>query len=982
MRATLESPRPLAFVLGALLVSACGESSGGGGSGGDDTSSPATVLTLNIIGSSASSVDLAWTAPGDDANVGSALSYDLRFSTTPITAATWDAATPAAGEPSPAVAGSPQLHQVDSLASATLYYFALRTLDDAGNISSLSNVVSTTTLPESTPPSSVVDLSVTGSSPSSVDLAWTAPGDDGSVGTATSYELRFSTSQISDATWAAASPAAGEPSPGSAGAPQAFTVTGLAGGTLYYFALKTSDEAGNESFLSNVVSTTLPDGTAPSAVANLSVTAVSLSGLTLSWTSPGDDGSTGTATSYDLRYNTAPITEATWATAAQASGEPAPAAAGTTQGFSLSGLSSGTPYYVALKTSDEAGNASALSNVASATTSVPPDLTPPAAVLDLAVVDSTPSTLTVLWTSPGDDGSTGTATSYDVRHSASPITEATWALATAALGEPAPRVAGTRQHLTFGGLSLGVRYYIAMKTTDDAGHVSDLSNVVDAVTAFVPSVAFLAGDSTANNEHMSLYVTDQRGSIVRDLSGPIVPGGTVWDFVWSPDRSKIAFRARKEVADFLALFVVPSDGSAPAIKVSGTVSAAYVSPNSLQWAPDGSKLAFLGGKLWNGGSGTQQLYRVNADGSGLITLNPPLPDMANIWRFSWAPNGSRVAYDGEQESFGKTEVFTCLPDGGGNVKVSVIGPPFGGYAGGSRWSPDSQHIAYVGMGETLGVYELYTTLPDSPTVTKVSHPLVGTEDVEYDFSWSPDGTRLGYIAYSEARNARELHSVRQDGTGYAALSPNGSISGSFEQSVLWNPAGDRVAYVLSQSRYELHTATADGSEIRRVASRYAHDVVQKHFQWAPDGSRLAFIGEENIPQVPELFTTLPDGSSMTRVSQPAVLGDHVSGFEWSPDSSRLLFIADPNFWGTQELYVTRPDSSDFILKVSGPMFVGANVWGQFGWAAGGNRVIYVADQAVDEVFELWSSFPELPLDNRRISPALAGEADVKSFKVR
>ena len=50
------------------------------------------------------------------------------------------------------------------------------------------------------------------------------------------------------------------------------------------------------------------DTTAPAAVSNLATSSPTSSSITLSWTAPGDDGNTGTATTYDIRYRTGPST--------------------------------------------------------------------------------------------------------------------------------------------------------------------------------------------------------------------------------------------------------------------------------------------------------------------------------------------------------------------------------------------------------------------------------------------------------------------------------------------------------------------------------------------------------------------------------------------------------------------------------------------------------------------------------------------------
>jgi chitodextrinase len=162
-------------------------------------------------------------------------------------------------------------------------------------------------------------------------------------------------------------------------------VTGLSPATTYYFAMKTADEVPNWSGISNVITKTTaaaPDIIRPAALNNVQVTGSTETSLALRWTATGDDSLTGTATSYDVRYSTSPITAANWASATQATGEPAPVAAGGTQNFTVTGLTRQTTYYVAIKVIDDGGNASALSNPVSAAT---PDLTSPAAVRDLAV---------------------------------------------------------------------------------------------------------------------------------------------------------------------------------------------------------------------------------------------------------------------------------------------------------------------------------------------------------------------------------------------------------------------------------------------------------------------------------------------------------------------------------------------------------------------------------------------------------------------
>jgi hypothetical protein len=243
-----------------------------------DTTAPAAISDLLAINPTSNSIDLTWTSPGDDGSTGTATSYDIRYSTSLITDANWASALQLAGEPSPAVAGSTESVTVSSLNPSTTYYFAIKTSDEVPNQSLLSNVPNNTTIAtpsDTTPPSAVSDLAAINPATNSIDLTWTAPGDDGSTGTATFYDIRYSTSLISDANWASATQVASEPTPSVAGSSESMTVSGLSSGTTYYFAIKTSDEVPNESLISNVVNnTTTSSAEADNLVVDISGVAI------------------------------------------------------------------------------------------------------------------------------------------------------------------------------------------------------------------------------------------------------------------------------------------------------------------------------------------------------------------------------------------------------------------------------------------------------------------------------------------------------------------------------------------------------------------------------------------------------------------------------------------------------------------------------------------------------------------------------------
>jgi formylglycine-generating enzyme required for sulfatase activity len=107
-------------------------------------------------------------------------------------------------------------------------------------------------LSDTIPPAPVTDLSATpGSAPGTVDLTWTAPGDDGISGTVSAYIVRHNSVPITEDNWNGSTGVTGEPAPQPAGSVENMTVFGLVPGRVYHFALKAQDEVPNTSGVSN-----------------------------------------------------------------------------------------------------------------------------------------------------------------------------------------------------------------------------------------------------------------------------------------------------------------------------------------------------------------------------------------------------------------------------------------------------------------------------------------------------------------------------------------------------------------------------------------------------------------------------------------------------------------------------------------------------------------------------------------------------------
>ncbi len=189
--------------------------------------------------------------------------------------------------------------------------------------------------------------------------------------------------------------------------------------------------------------------------------------------------------------------------------------------------------------------------------------------------------LTLLWTAPGDDGVNGRATRYELRYSLAPITEASYATAWRVNGLPLPQPAGAPERVAVPNLVAGRKYYFALKSMDDAGNWSPISNVVQtapSVTATGDTPASLVFSlpmpNPAPDEARWLYglpvpgslsvgIYDISGRLVRELSTGLKPAGSgqlVWDLADASGRRVAAglylVRARSAGRDWVQRLVV------------------------------------------------------------------------------------------------------------------------------------------------------------------------------------------------------------------------------------------------------------------------------------------------------------------------------------------------------------------------------------------------------------------------------------------
>lgn len=458
-----------------------------------DMTPPGAVNDLMSTQVTETSLTIKWSAPADngtDVLSGPVQGYDIRYSKTEITSANWPSRQQCIGEPTPTAPGTEQGYTLTGLSLGTQYYVALKSVDERPNWSVLSNIVVNSTLGmiDTTRPGQITDLQVQEITHNSINLTWSAPADNGSdvtSGPVTDYDIRYYSDPITNGTWPYTVKCTSPITPNSPGTIEIYTVAGLQPETIYYFALKARDEKPNWGWISNCVrGTTLipPDIIPPSSISDLNAAEPTENTINLTWSASGDDGNIGSASYYDIRYSTTTITSQTWSSSTLCLNEPVPQNPGKTEQYQVTGLTPATTYYFGIKVGDETPSWSALSNIATGTTILPPDIIPPNKITDLMVMETTQTTIALSWSAPGDDDLTGQATAYDLRYAEEIITSSNWNTTDACSGVPTPKFAGELETFIVTGLNSNSTYYFGIKASDEVLNWSPLSNVVFGTT--------------------------------------------------------------------------------------------------------------------------------------------------------------------------------------------------------------------------------------------------------------------------------------------------------------------------------------------------------------------------------------------------------------------------------------------------------------------------------------------------------------------
>lgn len=169
-----------------------------------------------------------------------------------------------------------------------------------------------------------------------------------------------------------------------------------------------------------------------------------------------------------------------------------------------------------------------------------------------------------------------------------------------------------------------------------------------------------------------------------------------------------------------------------------------------------------------------------------------------------------------------------------------------------------------------------------------------------------------------------------------------------------------------------------------VIAGSAASTSELHNQFSPDGSKIAVRGDFRVDGTNELFLIDLLGATPgtpVLISAPMVTGGAVIDFAWAPDSNRLIYSADQEVNDRNELfYVDLSGAAPSTpIKLNGPLIAAGDISaGDFNFSPDGATVAYRADDSTDEMYELFIVDVAGPLPGAptQINTALPSGADV------
>jgi TolB protein len=238
--------------------------------------------------------------------------------------------------------------------------------------------------------------------------------------------------------------------------------------------------------------------------------------------------------------------------------------------------------------------------------------------------------------------------------------------------------------------------------------------------------------------------------------------------------------------------------------------------------------------------GTDQIFSMNADGSGVIQLTHKTAAFKRALSPAWSPDGTQIAFVGTDAQGANGDLFVMDTGGTNIVRLTTDALP-----GSPHWAPDGVRIAFSSghLGELGDWSSIYVVNVDGGDLTR----LTWDDGWEFSPAWSPDGTRIAFIksinvdpGSQPVKTFFAVHVMDADGGHVVQLTDFSSLVGD----VAWSPDGAQIAFTCKtpDKHIEICVVSADGSNFKQLTLSGEPGQHQRRSNptWSPDGQYIAF----------------------------------------------------------------------------------------------------------------------------------------------
>jgi Tol biopolymer transport system component len=258
----------------------------------------------------------------------------------------------------------------------------------------------------------------------------------------------------------------------------------------------------------------------------------------------------------------------------------------------------------------------------------------------------------------------------------------------------------------------------------------------------------------------------------------------------------------------------------------------------------------------------------------------------------------RIAFASDRSGAGTQNIYSIEPDGTGLEQLtSFIAEQ--GQANEPSWSPDGTSIVFTLASDDFSTFRIWIMGADGSN----PHPLSAASDrADFQASFSPDGSRVIFRGCPSGREQCNVYSVKTDGHGLTTLTHNnGTPNGdTFDVKPEYSPDGTTISFSSFNRggvQNGVYLMDVHGNKLRLITPTALGAV---DADWAPDGSKLAFWSSCCVSGPETIWTIRPDGTGLTQLTSGsdgndirpsfAPAGDRIAFERFAPDSSSIYTI--------------------------------------------------------------------------------------------